>query len=146
MLREPTVLVLGLRTDRRSSLSPDPSPTPLGLRLGCVDPGAAGPPEKVHRALSEVVFLHSKVSHQSKAKSKSNMSCVIRLTEVGVSSLAVVCRGAALCLMAGRRRRCTRGGRGSGVFARSIGDGAGSDSSQTQSAARSRLVAVRLKS
>lgn len=45
MLREPTVLVLGLRTDCRSSLRPDPSPTPLGLRLGCADPGTAGPPE-----------------------------------------------------------------------------------------------------
>lgn len=34
MLREPTALALGLRIDRRSSLSPAPSPTPLGLRLG----------------------------------------------------------------------------------------------------------------
>lgn len=43
MLREPTVEVLGLRIDRRSSLSPAPSP--LGLCLGWADPGAAGPPE-----------------------------------------------------------------------------------------------------
>lgn len=43
MLREPTVLVLGFRIDSRSSLSPAPSATPLGLRLGWVDPGAAGP-------------------------------------------------------------------------------------------------------
>lgn len=45
MLREPTVLALGLRTDSRSSLGPAPSPAPLGLRLGFVDPGTAGPPE-----------------------------------------------------------------------------------------------------
>lgn len=43
MLREPTALVLGLRIDSRSSLGPAPSPTPLGLRLGFVDPGTAGP-------------------------------------------------------------------------------------------------------
>lgn len=43
MLREPTVLVLGLRIESRSSLRPAPSVTPLGLRLGCVDPGTAGP-------------------------------------------------------------------------------------------------------
>lgn len=45
MLREPTVVVLGLRIESRSSFRPVPSPTPLGLRLGCVDPGTVGPPE-----------------------------------------------------------------------------------------------------
>lgn len=50
MLREPTVLVLGLRIDSLSSLSPAPSPTPLGLLLGCVDPGTAGPPGKRERS------------------------------------------------------------------------------------------------
>jgi len=53
MLREPTVVVLGLRIDRRSSLSPAPSPTPLGLRFGCADPGAAGPPTRVNKGLSD---------------------------------------------------------------------------------------------
>lgn len=45
MFREPMVLVLGLRTDSRSSLSPTPSLTPLGLLLGCVEVETPGPPE-----------------------------------------------------------------------------------------------------
>lgn len=45
MFRDPMVLVLGLRTDSRSSLSPTPSLTPLGLRLGCVEVETPGPPE-----------------------------------------------------------------------------------------------------
>lgn len=44
MLREPTVVLLGLRTDSRSSFRAAASPTPLGLRLGSADPGAPGPP------------------------------------------------------------------------------------------------------
>lgn len=44
MLREPTVVLLGLRMDNRSSLRAAASPTPLGLLLGWADPGAAGPP------------------------------------------------------------------------------------------------------
>lgn len=51
MLREPAVLVLALRIDSRSSLSPVPSPAPLGLLLGCVDPGTAGPPERYETEL-----------------------------------------------------------------------------------------------
>lgn len=59
MLREPMVVVLGLRIDSRSSFSPTPSPTPLGLRLGCVDPGTPGPPEKCEtRILTEVDFCN----------------------------------------------------------------------------------------
>lgn len=45
MFRDPMVLVLGLRTDSRSSLSPTPSLTPLGLRLGCVEVETPGPPD-----------------------------------------------------------------------------------------------------
>lgn len=62
MLREPTMLVLGLRLGSLSSLSPAPSPTPmrLGLRLGCVDPGTAGPPERWEtRDLCKADFCHS---------------------------------------------------------------------------------------
>lgn len=51
MLREPMVVVLGLRIDSRSSFSPTPSPTPLGLLLGCVDPGTPGPPERIETRL-----------------------------------------------------------------------------------------------
>lgn len=61
MLREPTVLVLGLRIDSRSSLSPAPSATPLGLRFGCVDPGTAGPPNRA-KVLSELNLCRFKVS------------------------------------------------------------------------------------
>lgn len=50
MLREPMVLVLGLRTARRSSLRPTPSPTPLGLLLGCADPGTPGPPVRCDKS------------------------------------------------------------------------------------------------
>lgn len=59
MLREPMVLVLGLRIDSLSSLSPTPSPTPLGLRLGCADPGTPGPPGKFKtKIITEVDFCH----------------------------------------------------------------------------------------
>lgn len=45
MFRDPMVLVLGLRTDRRSSFRPTPSLTPLGLRLGWVEVETPGPPD-----------------------------------------------------------------------------------------------------
>lgn len=54
---------------------------------------------------------------------------VICLTKVRMPSLAVVCWSAALCLVARGGWRCTRGGRGRGVFAASIGDGAGPNTS-----------------
>lgn len=121
MLREPTVLVLGLRIDSLSSLSPAPSPTPLGLLLGCVDPGTAGPPETTweRRRQNNLIKLNPGIW----------LISVICLTEVRVPSLAVVCRGTALCLVARGGRRCTRGGGGRGVFAGSVGDGTGADSS-----------------
>lgn len=45
MFREPMVLVLGLRTESRSSFSPTPSLTPLGLLLGWVEVETPGPPD-----------------------------------------------------------------------------------------------------
>lgn len=60
---------------------------------------------------------------------KPSLIPVCSLTEVWVSSLSVVCRGTALRFVAGCWRRCSRGGRGSGVFASSIGDGTRPDSS-----------------
>ena len=136
VLRELAVLGVGLRIEIRSSLSPAPSPTPLGLRLGCVDPGSAGPPER-KGLLSRQDFRN--LTHHAKSH------YVIFITEVRMSSLAVVRRGAALRLVARGCRRCTRGGGGSGVFAGSVGDGAGPDSSETQTAARPRLTAISLR-
>lgn len=69
----------------------------------------------------------------------------VRLTEVGMSSLAVVCRGASLRLLTGGGRLSARGGRGGGVFAHPVGDGAGPDASEAQAAGRPRLGTVRLK-
>lgn len=54
MFRDPMVLVLGLRTDSRSSLSPTPSLTPLGLRLGCVVVETPGPPDTRNKKWSQV--------------------------------------------------------------------------------------------
>lgn len=65
MLREPTVLVLGLRIDSRSSLGPAASPTVLGLRLGFVDPGTAGPP-----------VTEDFSSNQPQTQSQINFICV----------------------------------------------------------------------
>lgn len=66
-------------------------------------------------------------------------------TEVRVASLAVVGGGAALRLVSGGGRLCSGGGRGRGVLACSVWDGAGSDSSETQTAGWSRLGGLRLK-
>lgn len=96
MLREPTVLVLGLRIDSRSSLSPAPSPTPLGLRLGCVDPGTAGPPERqVNRVLSEEDFCHHFIQFQN----GSNSTPQNKLCHLSYRSQSVVSGG-------GKWRRC----------------------------------------
>lgn len=97
------------------------------------------------RGLSEVDFWnHFRIS-ETKLSSTVSLISGFFLTEVRVSSLAVVGGGAALCLVARGGGRCTRGGRGSGVFAGSVGDAAGPDSSETQTAARPRLTALRLR-
>lgn len=130
MLREPIVLVLGLRLASLSSLSPTPSLTPLGLRLGCVVPGTPGPPDRCEtRILTAIISSFTQTDINSSQSQKSvPLISIYCLTEVRVTSLAVVGGDATLCLVARGGRRCTRGGRSS-VFGGSIGDGSGSDSS-----------------
>lgn len=83
-----------------------------------------------NRALSESTFQNeSSQPTNHKTSWTVSLISVICLTEVRVSSLALVGGGAALRLVGRGGRRCTRGGRGSGVFASSVGDGTGSDSS-----------------
>lgn len=78
-LRDPTVLVLVLRVDSRSSLSPVPSATPLGLRLGYAEPGTAGPPE------GEQVFIDRLLKHDRSFRTSQGvmelMSFVLQKSE-----------------------------------------------------------------
>lgn len=133
MLREPMVEVLGLRIDNRSSFSPTPSPTPLGLRLGCAAPATPGPPWKYETKGGEGTMIT--VSQRELPRRGRRMFQDFALTEVRVPSLALVSGGTALRLVGGGGRRARGGGGGGGVFAGSVGDGAGADSGQTETAA-----------
>ena len=128
MLREPIVLVLGLRMASLSSLSPTPSLTPLGLRLGCVVPGTPGPPDRCKTRILTAIISSFTQTVINSSQSQKSMISIYCLTEVRVTSLAVVGGDATLCLVARGGRRCTRGSRSS-VFGGSISDGSGSDSS-----------------
>lgn len=131
MLREPMVEVLGLRIDNRSSFSPTPSPTPLGLRLGCAAPATPGPPWQYKTGKKGTRII------DDTGIAAPTLLCILIfcLTEVRVPSLAVVSGGTALWLVGGGGSCARGGGGGGGVFASSVGDGASPDSGQTETAA-----------